>query len=77
MIEDEGNKLTFKFTEGKKFLVPVVLFIDFERGRIDIDELLVYMYLCYVVHTSNNSNLKIRVDMISKRTGLSSFLSYF
>ncbi|MGG5792465.1 hypothetical protein [Bacillus nitratireducens] len=71
MIDEDGNKITFKFSEGKKFPVPVVPFIDFERGRIDIDELLVYMYLCYVVHTSNNSNVKIRVDMISKRTGLS------
>ncbi|PGL43186.1 hypothetical protein CN930_01280 [Bacillus cereus] len=71
MIDDEGNKIVFKFTEGKKFPVPIVPFIDFERGRIDIDELLVYTYLCYVVHTSKNSNIKIRLDMVSKRTGLS------
>ncbi|MDT3494256.1 hypothetical protein NLU03_07265 [Bacillus toyonensis] len=71
MIDGEGNEIIFNFTKGKNFPVPVVPFIDFERGRIDIDELLVYMYLCYVVHTSNNSNVKIRVDMISKRTGLS------
>ncbi len=71
MIDDEGNELIFNFTKGRNFPVPVMPFIDFERGRIDIDELLVYMYLCFVVHTSNNSNVKIRVDMISKRTGLS------
>lgn len=72
MIDDEtGDTMVFQFTKGKTFPVPVVPFIDFERGRIDIDELLVYVYLCYVVHTSKNSNVKIRVDMISKRTGLS------
>ncbi|HDR7713661.1 MULTISPECIES: hypothetical protein [Bacillus cereus group] len=72
IIDDEtGNTMVFQFTKGKTFPVPVVPFIDFERGRIDIDELLVYVYLCYVVHTSKNSNVKIRVDMISKRTGLS------
>ncbi|MDC2864007.1 hypothetical protein [Bacillus sp. BP-3] len=72
IIDDEtGNQVVFQFTKGKTFPVPVIPFIDFERGRIDIDELLVYTYLCYVVHTSNTSNVKIRVDMISKRTGLS------
>ncbi|MED1299947.1 hypothetical protein BK704_23345 [[Bacillus thuringiensis] serovar konkukian] len=72
IIDDEtGNTMVFQFTKGKTFPVPVLPFIDFERGRIDIDELLVYVYLCYVVHTSNNSNVKIRVDMISKRTDLS------
>lgn len=71
MIDESGDKIEFNFTKGKTFSVPVIPFIDFERGRIEIDELLVYTYLCYVAHTSNNSNVKIRVDMISKRTGLS------
>lgn len=71
MIDELGDKIEFNFTKGKTFPVPVIPFIDFERGRIDINELLVYTYLCYVAHTSNNSNVKIRIDMISKRTGFS------
>lgn len=68
--KNDGSETLLKIDKKNCFAMPTMPFIDFEMKRINIDELLVYSYLCYVAYTAKTSLIKIRLDMISKRTSL-------
>jgi len=68
-ILNENEKIEFK--KGlKEFPFPKIPYIDYENEIIDIEDLFVYAYLCYVAYQCKSHIIKIDINMIHKRTKL-------
>lgn len=58
-------------SETDKFPVPTLVFMVFQDEKLDIYDVVTFLYLCYVADKNQTVKVKVKIDQIAKATGMS------
>ncbi|MFD1032930.1 hypothetical protein [Metaplanococcus flavidus] len=67
-VLDENSTVDLKnLKEEEKFYVPTIIIFDYRERKINVIDLIVYVYLCYIAYSDNNSTVKPSKKEISRK----------
>lgn len=69
--DTEDEYYEFNFVNTPQFPVPRIAYVMFDKKEIDKDDLLFYVYLCYMSFKTKSYDLTLDFDLIQKKTNLS------
>src|SRR4051812_48075333 len=65
--DENGVQMKHKFDEVKKedtFLVPIGIFMFFDKEEMNIEHLQTFVYLCYLAHVQKTHIVKVNKNLV-------------